>query len=208
MRMDNNSLSHFPSSSSDPSIITKDGGDSSPDPSIIVKDGDFYVNIPTAGIHKRRLDSEKYKKYKTLNNFCLFRILYQSESTKANSTHVSVAASDLWKSIPKRFKDDLQKYCDNINSNKRTFHFKNLNNLKVYNKPRICKKRINKSLAESNEKRWIQREEFMNKYFQDEINELNIVESEPCNFNSSQYFNIINDSRKAEFVFKPFMNII
>ncbi|GBB91339.1 hypothetical protein RclHR1_18580001 [Rhizophagus clarus] len=187
--MDNNSLSH----SSDPSMVTRDGH--------------VYVNIPIAGIRERRLDPEKYKSYKTLNNFCLFRILYQSGLAKSNSKHVSKSASKLWESVPKKFKDDLQKYCDDIKSKRTVFHFKKLYNQKECNKSRICKKRSSNEthviLSESIEKRWIQQEEFMNQYFQEEINELNIVETEPCNFNSSQYFNIINDSRKAEYCVKP-----
>src|SRR6266542_2757327 len=109
-------------------------------PSINAKDGHLYVNIPIAGIHDRRLDSEKYKNYKTFNNFCLFRILYQSELTNTNSTHVSVAASDLWRSVPEYFKNILQNYCNEINSEKRTFHFKSkLYDRKDYDKPRTCR---------------------------------------------------------------------
>lgn len=183
--MDNNSLSHFPSSS---------------DPSIFVKDGHFYVNIPIAGIYNRRLDSEKYEKYKTFNNFCLFRILCQSKLAKINSKNVSIAASDLWKYVPQDFKDRLGKYCDYIKSRKNTIHFKGLYNQKGYNKPRTWKKKSNETHEILPDKHWIQREEFMNQHFQEEIKELNFVETEPCYFNPSQYYNIINDARNAEFV--------
>ncbi|CAB4442830.1 unnamed protein product [Rhizophagus irregularis] len=186
--MDNNSLSYFASTF---------------EPSVFIKDGHFYVNIPIAGIYDHRLESEKYEKYKTLNNFCLFRILCQSKLTKTNSKNVSIAASDLWKYVSQDFKDSLQRYCDYIKSRKNTFHFKGLYNRKDYNKPRNWKKKPNETNEILPEIRWIQREEFMNQYFQDEIKELNFVETEPCNFNPSQYYNIIYDARKAEFVDKP-----
>src|SRR3954447_23260122 len=155
---------------------------SSISPSIIFRNNQLFVNIPIAGIYERPLNSEKYMKYKTFNNFCLFRILYQSElpeSVKINSKHVSTAASSMWKyHVPQDFKDTLQKYCDQVKeakkqAKKRTIHFsKKSYDQNNYNKSskRIRRNKTtlksDESSSEPIEKLWIPREEFTN--FQDE----------------------------------------
>src|SRR2546425_11115318 len=91
-------------------------------PSIIARNNQLFVTIPIAGIHERPLNSEKYMEYRTFNNFCLFRILYQSElpeSAKINSKNVSTTASNLWEYVPQDFKDTLQKYCDQVKEAKK-----------------------------------------------------------------------------------------
>jgi hypothetical protein len=165
-------------------------------PSIIIRNDQWFVNIPIAGIYNRPLNSEKYMEYKTFNNFCLFRILCQSElpeSARINSKYVSSIASSLWKNVPQDFKDTLQEYCDRVKEAKkqakrRTIHFcKKSYDQNDYNKP-YKRIRRNKTTLKSNEpsaesteklrKLRIPREELVNKYFQEEIKDFVFLHDE------------------------------
>src|SRR4051812_43821779 len=111
-------------------------------PSIIARNNRRFVNIPVAGVYERHLDSEKHKEYKTINNFCLFRILCQPELPESNGKHVSALASNIWNYyIPQDFKDALQEYCNEVKQAKqqdknRNIHFgKRSYDQSDYNKP-------------------------------------------------------------------------